>query len=221
MRIIHLMCLRSGGPDDHILNRLVSALDPPFCHIEWCGDDGIGCSVFGGETVFYRRRRYLNPRYVTLSLLCSDTDYARMVAYCREAARVDLAFDRVAMYSTLLRVVGVPTPWCPRGQSVGVGRTYCSKLVAEILVAGNMLPCTYDANRCTPSSLYRFFQCSGRRVIDPLPSRQRLLQDVRVSRTDFQGDQREPLRVMCAYDRRFGDVEMEEILAAQTRADTR
>jgi hypothetical protein len=214
MPIFHIMCLRAAEKEEHMINWLVSRIDPPHCHVEWCGEDSIGCSIFAGETVFYRKRRYLNLRYDTVSVNCSDDEYARMVKMCQRLSEKAPAFDAVSMYSTTLRRAGLRTPWCHMGHSLQSGRTYCSKLVGEILAAGRIKEiANVDVHTLTPSTLYHLFIESSNRVFAPPPSRLLIQQDVTISKDGIRANVSRGVRAIEDYERRYGDYEMEDYAA--------
>lgn len=214
MPIFHIMCLRAAEKEEHIINWLVSKIDPPHCHVEWCGEDSMGCSIFAGETVFYRKRRYLNLRYDTVSVNCSDDEYDRMVKMCKRICDKAPVFDATSMYSTTLRRNGVPTPWCNTNHSLQSGRTYCSKLVGEILAAGRIKEVSnVDVHTLTPSTLYSMFRESSNRVYAPPPSRLLIQQDVTISREGIRANVSKGVRVITEYERRYGDFEMEDYAA--------
>jgi hypothetical protein len=186
MPTCHVMFLRCRDKEDHIINWAVSAFDPPYCHVEWVCDRGYGCSVFQNETVFFKPRRYLNSRYETISLLCTNEQLNAMKQYCMRLVNLEVTFDKVSMYSSYFRRRGVSTPWCPYKSSLELRRTYCSKMVAEILkVGGYMELREANVDIFTPSELYNVLSRASTRVIDPLESRKCLTTDVCVSKDGF------------------------------------
>jgi hypothetical protein len=97
------------------INQIVAGLDPPFCHVELQFPSGEACSIVMGGRVSLRARRF-------------DPDFYTGVRVEAPAAAVDaalaLARERVAA-GTGFGVLG--------------GRTFCSKLVADLLRESGMV----------------------------------------------------------------------------------
>jgi hypothetical protein len=183
MNTCHVMFLRCQEREYHMINRVVSVFDPPFCHVEWVSEAGYGCSIFQNETVFFKPRRYLNERYESVSLMCTHEQLRRMNAYCQKLVAAGVEFDKTSMYSSYLRKMGLYTPWCPRSSSLDLKKTYCSKMVAEILRYGGLsMVSDRDIDVVTPSGLHALIVNSSCRVIDPLDARKALPTRVVISK---------------------------------------
>ena len=128
-----------------LFNKMVAYTDPPFCHCELQFEDLTACSIYVGSRLVMKTRNFDTAFYtaVTLSVNCEDARQAHKVCSDKQARGV--VFSSMQMLSCLY-------PWqaLARDQK----HTFCSKLVAEMLVAAKVLP---DDTCCsmTPSALYR------------------------------------------------------------------
>jgi len=165
MRSIRLLFLRAAA-DDHWLNRLVSHLDPPFCHVELEFDTSSGpplaTSLFADESVFLRPRTFANPNYHILTLNVSDTAYARMLRLASDTAARGVRFDSHGMWCSIL-----PCSLCaPRRAD----RTFCSAYVTTLLQEGGVRGVERLApERARPSTLYRLLCHSQQQCFSSVP----------------------------------------------------
>ena len=126
----------------NVINKLVAGLDPPFCHVELQVPSGEACSIVMQGTVSLRARTF-------------DREF-----YTGVVVRADAA----AVASALLQARG----HVAAGTGFGVlgGRTFCSKLVLDLLCDSGMLGGGKDAAQeatesdtdaavCQPSSCGR------------------------------------------------------------------
>jgi hypothetical protein len=130
-----------------IVNKVIASIDAPFCHVELQFPDGTACTVYLGSEVVMKQRSFNNACYTAVAIPCTPTQCqaARRVAARLHAERVQCsALDMVSC------LVGVPV--CPT-------RTFCSKLVAQILCESGIMPEVPFAT-VSPSGLYR---CLGAR----------------------------------------------------------
>jgi hypothetical protein len=115
----------------NVVNKLVAGLSPPFCHVELQFPSGVACSIVMGDTVRMRERTF-DPEFYTGVAL---------------QARPQAVFKAMALAQSH---VERSTPF-----GVSAGHTFCSKLVAELLRDGGLVPSdTLGDPWITPSSLY-------------------------------------------------------------------
>jgi hypothetical protein len=174
MRSVRVLFLRAA-PDDHWVNRLVSALDPPFCHVEIEFDLGSGggelgalaSSIYADETVFLKQRTFANPNYAIVTLNVTDAAFDRMLAFARRASEREVAFSASAMYLSFL-------PHCCN--TLGSDRTFCSAYVTSVLQVGGvqevrgLVPC-----RMRPSSLFQILARAQQQSFSTVPYKMNLL----------------------------------------------
>ena len=133
--------------EDHPLNHVVIAFDPPYSHCDIQFQDGMASSVFRGETVYWRKRRFSKPGYQRLTLCVGQAEYDRAYRLCQDRAASSLAFDAWGMFT--LPLAGV----------FGSDRekhTFCSKHCTEVLqAAGVRAVAGMDPRVTTPSALQR------------------------------------------------------------------
>jgi len=97
------------------INQIVAGLDPPFCHVELQFPSGEACSIVMGGRVSLRARRF-------------DPEFYTGVRVEAPAAAVDAALALARRHVELETAFGV----------LG-GRTFCSKLVADMLRESGMV----------------------------------------------------------------------------------
>ena len=129
----------------NVINKLVAGLDPPFCHVELQFPSGEACSIVMQGAVSLRARTF-------------DGEFYTGVVVRADAAAVGKA-------------LGLARGHVAAGTGFGVlgGRTFCSKLVAELLCESGMVArAELAASRLvTPSSLFRMLQLR-QVVVQPL-----------------------------------------------------
>jgi hypothetical protein len=180
MRSVRVLFLRAA-PDDHWINRLVSTLDPPFCHVEiefdLCGRAApdafpaelctLASSIYANETVFLKQRTFANPNYAIVTLNVGDAAFDRMLQYARRASEQEVAFSGAAMYLSFL-------PHCCN--TLQAGRTFCSAYVTSVLQAGgvqevrHLTPC-----RVRPSTLFHVLSGAQQQSFSTVPYKMGLL----------------------------------------------
>ena len=67
------------------VNKLVSRLDPPFCHCELQFGDNHACSIYMGSNVVFKERAFQSSNYTAVDLECASV---RICACSRAVARV-------------------------------------------------------------------------------------------------------------------------------------
>jgi hypothetical protein len=115
------------------INQIVAGLDPPFCHVELQFPSGEACSIVMGGRVSLRARRF-------------DPEFYTGVRVEAAAAAVDGALALARRHVELETAFGV----------LG-GRTFCSRLVAELLRESGMVRAEElgGALLISPSALHR------------------------------------------------------------------
>lgn len=146
MPLIHAY-FYSPSEHDHFLNHLVTSFDPPYSHCDIQFQDGMASSVFRGESVYWRKRRFSKPGYERVTLSVNQSDYDRAYKLCQDRAASALAFDAWGMFTL------------PLSSLLGVERrdhTFCSKHCTEVLqTAGVKSVAGVDPRATTPSGLRR------------------------------------------------------------------
>ena len=166
--------------DDAFLNRLVAKMSKhKVCHVEIVFEDDLAFSIFAGTNVFFRPRSFSNPDYHLISISIPNAEYQSIYNFCKSAATHDIGFSDYGMYTSYLQPRGCP--FLNTGDSVAMGRTFCSKIVTEALqFAGNaevehLIPCT-----TTPSCLFSAFEDSQRKVLNSVPYKREQLRQTGV-----------------------------------------
>ena len=156
MPLIH-MYFYAPSAADHILNHVVVTWDPPYSHCDVQFQDGMASSVFRGETLYWRKRRFSKPGYSRMTLNVRQADYDNAYRLCQERAASSLAFDAWGMFTL------------PLSGMLGLERrdhTFCSKHCTEVLqVAGVKAVAGLDPRAMTPSGLRRALHSSSSSVL--------------------------------------------------------
>jgi hypothetical protein len=124
----------------NVINKIVAGVDPPFCHVELQFPSGEACSIVMQGFVSLRKRAF-DREFYTPVVVRAD---ARAVEAALELARAHVEAG------TRFGVLG--------------GRTFCSKLVLDLLCDSGMLGGEKDAvttvqsRMLTPSALFRLLQ---------------------------------------------------------------
>jgi hypothetical protein len=116
----------------NFVNKIVAGVYPPFCHVELQFPNGEACSIVMNDTVRLRSRTFNADFYTSLQI------HASLPA-------IDKALDLAR------RHVALKTPF-----GFSASSTFCSKLVAELLVESGIV-CTSslpDYHMLSPSTLY-------------------------------------------------------------------
>ncbi len=146
------LCLRvwfyDPRSDPHgVVNKVVAALDGPFCHCEVQFPDAVAFSVYMGSRVVCKARGFDPARYTCVRVPCSRNDLSAARQCAEERMRVPQTFSLLQMMCAL-----APGAWQTTASADG---TFCSKLVAEVLVKAHALPSDTNTQGVTPSGLYR------------------------------------------------------------------
>jgi hypothetical protein len=146
MPLIHAY-FYSPSETDHFINHIVTTWDPPYAHCDVQFQDGMASSVYQGETIYWRKRRFTKPGYNRVTLSVGQAEYDRAYQLCRDRFASSLAFDALGMYTLpLSSVFGARR----------AGYTFCSKHCTEVLqAAGVRSVADLDPRAMTPSALRR------------------------------------------------------------------
>ena len=148
MPLIHAYFYSPNETDDHILNRLVTAYDPPYSHCDVQFEDTMASSVYSGESVYWRKRGFKKPGYSRITISADNAAaYDKAYTFCKERADSGCAFDAIGMYT-------LPLPDILKRDRAN--HTFCSKHCTEVLQqAGVKSVFGLDSKSVTPSMLYK------------------------------------------------------------------
>jgi hypothetical protein len=139
---------------------MVAFADPPYCHCELQFQDSDACSIYMGSPVVMKKRTFDDSHYTAVRLVVTETQSHRAKALCSQKVA------RGVRFSSMQMLVCVST-W---HASDNPDFTFCSKLVADVLVHADVLPSTTNCH-ITPSALYRLLRSleqSQSRACEPL-----------------------------------------------------
>ena len=85
------------------VNKLVSRLDPPFCHCELQFGDNQACSIYMGSNVVFKERAFQSSNYTAVELECA------LVCSCAVSA---LLFACLRLFVANTRAHRRPTSRC-------------------------------------------------------------------------------------------------------------
>ena len=124
----------------NVINKIVAGVDPPFCHVELQFPSGEACSIVMQGVVSLRKRPF-------------DREFYTPVIVRADAGAVEAALELARAHVAAGTRFGVLN-----------GRTFCSKLVMDLLCDSGMLGGEKDAvtlvqsRMLTPSALFRVLQ---------------------------------------------------------------
>lgn len=130
------------------LNKLVSRLDPPYCHCEVQFVDDVSCSIYMGTKAGLRTRCFDESSYDCVVVPCSAKQHAAMYAAATSIVAQQVQFSALKMTGCMM--------WVPVVDDARF--TFCSKLCADILQSAQVLEPHTDTGKVTPSSLCRLLQ---------------------------------------------------------------
>jgi hypothetical protein len=99
----------------NVVNKIVAGLDPPFCHVELQFPSGEACSIVMSGRVSMRARRFDPEFYTGVRVEAPAPAVGRALALARRHVELGTGFG------------------------VGGARTFCSKLVADLLRESGMV----------------------------------------------------------------------------------
>ena len=129
-------------------NRAVALFDPPFCHCELQLEDNRALTIYNSTPVRLIARSFDRVRYTCLQIPCTTQQHTALQQACEKIANAGLSFDRTVLWRHAFGISSEAPP----------GKTFCSKLNADVLKAAGILAPTTNTNHITPSSLYRMLQ---------------------------------------------------------------
>jgi hypothetical protein len=144
MQSIKVQFYNARGDDEGIMNRLVSYVDPPYCHCEVEFRDTLACAIYWGGKVHMKNRTFNSANYDHIELKCPQYDYDKALVLAHSKSTDGETFN-------LRQMIGSKIPALRPGSTKG---TFCSKLCAEILIAANLLPHDVNVAEMTPSKLF-------------------------------------------------------------------
>ena len=152
MPLIHAY-FYTPNESDHILNRIVTAYDPPFSHCDIQFEDSMASSIYSGEKVYWRSRGFKKPGYSRITLSADAAQYAKAYALCKERADKGWEFDAINMYT-------LPLPAALKRDREN--HTFCSKHCTEVLQAAGIRSVGgLDPKMVTPSMLHKVLQTNA------------------------------------------------------------
>lgn len=128
-----------------LVNKIVARLDPPFCHTEIQFTNNVACSIYMGSEVMMRERAFESANYSCVQVHCSITQETAARAFASTCVEKKLAFSTLHMSTCMLLADAFDDP----------SKTFCSKLVYEILLNAGIMPTTSSGRGVSPSALHR------------------------------------------------------------------
>ena len=143
-----LVCIWFYNPqkdEQGFLNKVIAYADPPFCHCEMQFEDEMACSIYMGTTVVFKKRSFDVEYYTPVYLNTTQNQAHHAYKLCHDAATNQTQFSSMQMLACI-----APWPWGRSNEKF----TYCSKLIAGILIDSNIVPSDME-RLSTPSHLFR------------------------------------------------------------------
>jgi len=147
MHSLNLYFYNPKNDTEGVWNKIVSYLDPPFCHCEIEFMHGLSCAVYLNGPVHMKTRTFDSNFYDCVTIPCSSLAYNRALDYCTLKTAEGEMFSTRMMLSTKI----VPLRLMTSG-------TFCSKLCVEALQTAGLLSDDVNARVVTPSALYCLLQ---------------------------------------------------------------
>jgi len=126
-----------------IWNKLVSYLDPPYCHCEIEFLQGLACAVYMNGPVHMKKRQFDPTFYDCVSIPCTTAAYDSALDYCTQRSQEMQRFSLSMSLGTMLP----PLRYASSG-------TFCSKVCTEALQKAEVLSADINARCITPSGLH-------------------------------------------------------------------
>ncbi len=130
---------------DGLWNKIVSYVDPPYCHCEIEFADARSCAVYMGGAVHLKTRTFDPTNYESVPHHCSPQQHSRALALAESLAASKQTFSNRSMLASKFNILSAPND---------EASTFCSKLTCEILQAAEILSRDVQAHRVTPSGLH-------------------------------------------------------------------
>ena len=133
------------GDSQGLVNKLVARLDPPYCHTELQFSNNVSCSVYMGSSVTLRERSFESHNYTCVSLPCTPQQETLARTRAQQCFNDKQSFSTFHMSTCFLGSDTFDDP----------SKTFCSKLVYEILHHAGLVSGTVRGGGVSPSALYR------------------------------------------------------------------
>ena len=143
---MHCLKLHFYNPkmdSEGLWNKIVSYLDPPYCHCEIEFMHGLSCAVYINGPVHLKTRQFDSNFYDCVTVPCSPLAYNRALDYCTLRSNEKQMFGLRMMLATKI----APLRLAPSG-------TFCSKMCVETLQHAALLAPDINPALVTPSSLH-------------------------------------------------------------------
>ena len=126
-----------------VWNKIVSYLDPPYCHCEIEFLNGLSCAVYINGPVHLKTRKFDTNYYDSITIPCSSQEYNNALDYCTLKSNEKEMFSLRMMLSTKI----APFRFKKSG-------TFCSKMCVEALQKAGIVDAGVNAQLVTPSGLH-------------------------------------------------------------------
>jgi hypothetical protein len=133
-----------------VWNKIVSYLDPPYCHCELEFQQGLSCAVYLNGPVHMKTRTFDKNFYDCVTIPCSPQAYNRALDYCTAKTAEAEMFSTRMMLSTKI----LPLRFMTSG-------TFCSKMCVEALQHAGIVDENVNARLVTPSALHSMLSDSS------------------------------------------------------------
>ena len=129
--------------NEGVFNKMVSYVDGPFCHCELQFEDDTAFTIYMGQTISMRKRKFDSEFYtgVCLNIPLYKVTQARQSATSEYESKKMFSFLNMSS--------------CMVGRQLTTNGTFCSKLIVTILKNADILNSNIDENITSPSALYR------------------------------------------------------------------
>lgn len=141
-----------SADSEGLLNKFVTAVDPPYCHCEIQTADGMACSIHMNSTIHLKQRKFTNEGYTCIRIPCTHSQSMLARSKMQELYDQTLRFSLRGMLLAHYNVDGCAS-----------GHTFCSKIAADVLRSAGII--TTDET-LSPSGLYNtILKTIGSRVM--------------------------------------------------------
>lgn len=143
---MHCLKLHFYNPkmdSEGLWNKIVSYLDPPYCHCEIEFMHSLSCAVYINGPVHLKTRQFDTNFYDCVTVPCSSLAYNRALDYCTLKSDEKQMFGLRAMLATKIAPLRLAAPG-----------TFCSKMCVETLQHAALLGPDINAALVTPSGLH-------------------------------------------------------------------
>ena len=129
--------------NEGVFNKMVSYVDGPFCHCELQFHDDTAFTVYMGQNISMRQRKF-DPEFYTE--VCLKPPLYK-VTQARQRATSEYESKKMFSFFNMSS--------CVFGRPLTTNGTFCSKLIVTILKNADILNSNIDENTTSPSALYR------------------------------------------------------------------